>query len=93
MELPARRKHQVDHIIGERKQSVQKMGFRFPVQQQRSDIRIPLVRQNMHLIFRAGIENDAMVPDVNPVAVHTPVVCVGMSGDEIAFVSRLFRAK
>lgn len=71
-------------LSGERKQSVQK-----------SNIQIPAVTANQVYestgvaeyasYFSGGIENTAPVPDINPVAVHTPAVCVGMSGDDIGF--------
>ena len=34
-----------------------------------------------------------MVPDINPVAVHTPVVCVGMSTDDIGFNQQIIPTK
>ena len=79
-------------LSGERKQSVQK-----------NEVQIPGATANQIYestgtaeyasYFSGGIENDAMVPDVNPVAVHTPVVCVGMSGDEIAFNQQIIPTK
>ena len=79
-------------LSGERKQSVQK-----------NDIQIPGATANQIYesvgtaeyasYFSGGIVNNAMVPDINPVAVHTPVVCVGMSGDGIAFNQQIIPTK
>ena len=33
------------------------------------------------------------MPDINPVAVHTPVVCVGMSTDDIGFNQQIIPTK
>ena len=79
-------------LSDERKQSVQK-----------NEVQIPGATANQIYestgtaeyasYFSGGIANDATVPDVNPVAVHTPVVCVGMSGDEIAFNQQIIPTK
>ena len=79
-------------LSDERKQSVQK-----------NEVQIPGATANQIYestgtaeyasYFSGGIANDATVPGVNPVAVHTPVVCVGMSGDEIAFNQQIIPTK
>ena len=79
-------------LSGERKQSVQK-----------NDIQIPGATANQIYesvgtaeyvsYFSGGIVNNAMVPDINPVAVHTPVVCVGMSTDDIGFNQQIIPTK
>lgn len=79
-------------LSGERKQSVQK-----------NDIQIPGATANQIYesvgtaeyasYFSGGIANNATVPDINPVAVHTPVVCVGMSADGIAFNQQIIPTK
>ena len=79
-------------LSDERKQSVQK-----------NDIQIPGATANQIYesvgtaeyasYFSGGIANNATVPDINPVAVHTPVVCVGMSADGIAFNQQIIPTK
>ena len=79
-------------LSGERKQSVQK-----------NDIQIPGATANQIYesvgtaeyasYFSGGIVNNAMVPDINPVAVHTPVVCVGMSTDDIGLNQQIIPTK
>ena len=79
-------------LSGERKQSVQKNG-----------VQIPAATANQRYgstgtaeyasYFSGGIANNAMVPDINPVAVHTPVVCVGMSTDDIGFNQQIIPTK
>ena len=79
-------------LSDERKQSVQK-----------NEVQIPGATANQIYestgtaeyasYFSGGIVNNAMVPDVNPVAVHTPVVCVGMSTDDIGFNQQIIPTK
>ena len=79
-------------LSGERKQSVQK-----------NDIQIPGATANQIYesvgtaeyasYFSGGIVNNAMVSDINPVAAHTPVVCVGMSTDDIGFNQQIIPTK
>ena len=79
-------------LSDERKQSVQK-----------NEVQIPGATANQIYestgtaeyasYFSGGIVNNAMVPDINPVAVHTPVVCVGMSTDDIGFNQQIIPTK
>ena len=79
-------------LSDERKQSVQK-----------NEVQIPGATANQIYestgtaeyasYFSGGIANNATVPDINPVAVHTPVVCVGMSADGIAFNQQIIPTK
>ena len=79
-------------LSGERKQSVQKNEVQIPGATA-NQIYESVGTAEYASYFSGGIVNNAMVPDINPVAVHTPVVCVGMSTDDIGFNQQIIPTK
>ncbi len=71
-------------LSGERKQPVGMNGIRIPAER-KNQIYESMAEAYYAPYFNGGTGNHSVIPGVNEVSVHTPVVCVGLSSDDIKF--------
>lgn len=79
-------------LSGERKISVQKNNLQIPAETQ-NQVYLSTGTAEYASFFSGGIANYAAVNNVNAVSVHTPVICVGMSSDDIGFNQQIVPTK